>query len=271
MFRVKPQRVQKYFGALVFAGALSSVSGLSVANTKVDALLSEMPEDSLSQQGIRAQVVAGVTAELAAEMPGRITSLKGFPGDSFKQGASLAKFDCAEQGALLQKAKASEVSAKTELAVAKRLVELDAGSTLEVSKAQARWAETQAESSVMKTRVAKCQIRAPFSGRVAKRLASEHEFVAVGTPLLEVYAASSLEVRTIVPSRWLVKMKKGDRFFVQVEETGKRYEASIVRVGAEVDPVSQSVEVAGKIQQGLDELLPGMSGWARFDYPPSAN
>lgn len=220
----------------------------------------------MRKQGIRAQITSLQRITLSSEMPGRITRLKGLPGDRFKKGSMLVSFDCTEQKALLRKAQAMEKSGVTELAVQKRLLELDAGSTMEMSKAEARLAESRAEVSVMKARVSRCQIKAPFAGRVAQREASEHEYVRVGTPLLEVFAKSSLEIRLIVPSRWLAKMKKGDPFQVAVEETGRVYAAEVIRTGAVVDPISQSVEIAGRIKDKSSELLPGMSGWARLPY-----
>ncbi len=254
------------FALLLTAGLLSQPALSATATDQ--ALMADPGRASgvLQQQGIRAQITALKRTTLGAEMAGRITRLVGQPGDSFKKGALLARFDCAEQKALLRKAQASEKSASTELKVSKRLVELDAGSTLEVSKAEARLAETRAEKSVMNTRVNKCQVLAPFAGRVALRKAAEHQYVQLGAPLLEVFAKNALEVRLIVPSRWLAKMKKGDPFKIAIEETGTVYTAEVIRTGAVVDPVSQSVEIAGRIQDASSKLLPGMSGWARFPY-----
>ncbi|MGB0732186.1 MAG: efflux RND transporter periplasmic adaptor subunit [Pontibacterium sp.] len=220
----------------------------------------------LHQQGIRAQVTALQRVVLSSEMPGRISKLRGLPGDSFKKGNTLVRFDCTEQKALLKKAQSVEKSAASEVAVLKRLLELDAGGTLEVSKGQARLAESKAEVAVMKARVSRCQINAPFSGRIAKRDVATHEYVRVGTPLLEIFAKDSLEVQLIVPSRWLAKMKKGDSFQVSIEETGKVYTAKVLRTGAVIDPISQSVEIAGQIVDASEELLPGMSGWAKFPH-----
>lgn len=248
-----------------------AVAGLAQASPVADseqllAKTAESPAAGMSQQGIRAQITSQQRITVSSEMPGRITLLDGLPGERFKQGSTLVRFDCTEQKALLRKAQAMEKSSATELAVQKRLLELDAGSTMELSKAGARLAESRAEVSVMKVRVSRCQIKAPFSGRIAAREAAEHEYVRTGTPLLELFADNSLEIRLIVPSRWLARMKKGDPFEVAVEETGKVYGAQVIRTGAVVDPISQSVEIAGRIQHAGKELLPGMSGWARFPY-----
>ena len=39
----------------------------------------------------------------------------------------------------------------------------------------------------------------------------------------------------------------------------------VTRVGAEVDPLSQSVKVFGEFQEPQNDLIPGMSGRAKFN------
>lgn len=267
LFSLRALLPAAFITALLVSAVLSSQAvAAEQPLAESEKLLATGAPAAMDKQGIRAQITALQRITLSSEMPGRITRLKGQPGDRFKKGATLVRFDCTEQKALLRKAQAIEKSSVTEVGVQKRLLELDAGSTMELSKAEAGMAESRAEVAVMKTRVSRCQIAAPFAGRVAERQADVHEYVRTGTPLLEVFAADSLEIRLIVPSRWLAKMKKGDRFKVAVEETGTVYGAEVIRKGAVVDPISQSVEIAGKILDKRAELLPGMSGWAQFPY-----
>jgi multidrug efflux pump subunit AcrA (membrane-fusion protein) len=52
---------------------------------------------------------------------------------------------------------------------------------------------------------------------------------------------------------------------VQIAEVGKSYPARIARIGARVDPITQTVDLTAELTRGAPELLPGMSGWATFD------
>jgi hypothetical protein len=45
-----------------------------------------------------------------------------------------------------------------------------------------------------------------------------------------------------------------------VDETGKTYGAQVSRLGARVDPVSQSIKVTAVIEGRPAELMAGMSG-----------
>jgi membrane fusion protein (multidrug efflux system) len=70
-----------------------------------------------------------------------------------------------------------------------------------------------------------------------------------------------------VPSVWLRWLRTGRTFQVQIDETQKTYTARLSRVGARVDPVSQSVKVAAAIQSKSPELMAGMSGKVLLNPP----
>ena len=93
---------------------------------------------------------------------------------------------------------------------------------------------------------------------------TRRQYVSPGTPLLDILETGQLEVQMIVPSRWLAWLKPGAPFTVEVEELGRRFPAKVRRLGAQIDPVSQTVPVVGVIDSAHPELLPGMSGWAVY-------
>jgi membrane fusion protein (multidrug efflux system) len=62
-------------------------------------------------------------------------------------------------------------------------------------------------------------------------------------------------------------LNPGYAFQVHIEETDKTYPAEITRVGARVDPVSQTIKVFGEIRGAAPELMAGMSGRANISPP----
>lgn len=213
---------------------------------------------------IRTQLSARETAVVAGELNAKIARLPLKEGDSFKAGQTLVAFDCALFEAQLHKAEASNEAARKTLAVNQRLAELNSASRLDVEQAEARVKESAAEAAYMRATVSKCVIAAPFSGRVAKRLAANSEFATPGRPLLEIVDGGPPELQLIVPSRWLARLKPGSPFTVSVDELGQSFPAKVIRVGARIDPVSQSVSITGQISGNHPALQPGMSGWATF-------
>jgi RND family efflux transporter MFP subunit len=213
---------------------------------------------------IRAQLTAYQQTTLSAEIAANISKLPLREGEPFKKDQLLVEFDCALLNAQLNKGEATAEVARQGLKVSKRLETLNSISSLEVDQATAKVKETEAELDAMKVNVSKCSLLAPYPGRIAKLQVDAHQYVTPGKPLMDIVDTSRLEVRLNVPSDWLKWLKPGNRFTIQIEELGRAYQARVVRLGAIISPVSQSLSIFGEIEGRHGELLPGMSGWANF-------
>lgn len=204
---------------------------------------------------------------LSSEIAGKLTELTVKEGDSFKKDQRLAAFDCSVQRAQLNRSEAAQRGAQKKLEVAKRLDALESISQAEVAQAQADMAVAQAESGVGRAMLGRCNLVAPFAGRVSQRMVQRYQHVAEGTELLAIYDDSAYQLELIVPSAWMAWLKPGLDFDVQLDETGQRYPAQIERLGAAIDPLSQSLKVFARITGDSSGLLPGMSGAALLQPP----
>lgn len=216
---------------------------------------------------VRAQLVASNGATLAAELDARIVKLALRDGEVFTKGEVLVSFDCRRHQAELGKVRALAQAKSSAHTVLQRLVKLNAASEFELAKAAAELRAARAEIAVVQATVSRCQIKAPYNGRVTAREARQHEYVSAGQPLLTIYDATNLEAELIVPSRWLGWIKPGVAFQLLLDETGSTYTARVLRIGGSVDAVSQSVKLYAQVDNVKDALLPGMSGTARFQPP----
>jgi RND family efflux transporter MFP subunit len=223
----------------------------------------------LDRNEIRAQLMPRRYTTLAAEIGAKINSLPIAEGAAFKSGETLVGFDCEMQKAQWGKARAEFESAEYTFRSNQRLLELNSVGQLEVDLARAALARAKAEMDANQVIVSKCAIAAPFSGRVAEQKAREQQFVQAGQPLLEIIDDSVLELEFLVPSSWLRWLRVGAPLRVQIDETRKTYPARFIRIGARVDPVSQSVKVVAAIEGQHAELMAGMSG--RVTTHPSAS
>lgn len=227
----------------------------------------QAPGATAGEAEIRAQLSPRDETTLSAELPAEIVQLTARKGERFKKGQLLVAFDCAAQQAQLHKAQAVLHGAHKTYEVNQRLAKLQSVSALDVELAQAKMAEAQADIALYRSLLDKCQIVAPFDGRVVELPAHAHQYLKVGDPIMEILDDSQLDVEAIVPSQWLRWLKPGSRFTLSVEETGKDYQTEVVTLGARIDPVSQSIAVVGRIVGSHDELLAGMSGKAVFNPP----
>ncbi|BAK77464.1 RND efflux system, membrane fusion protein [Pseudogulbenkiania sp. NH8B] len=213
---------------------------------------------------IRVQLMARNAVTLSGEVAARIAALPVSEGGSFKRGQTLVEFDCSSYRAQLNKAQASLEAANQLAKVNNQLAKLNSIGVMEVTQAEGKAKEAAADTRYMQTVVGKCVISAPFNGRVARRVAAVHQYVSPGNPVLDIVDSGPLELRMLVPSKWLSTLKPGNRFTVAVDELGTSFPAKIERLGAQIDPVSQSILAVGVIDSNAGNLLPGMSGWASF-------
>ncbi|MCQ9427208.1 efflux RND transporter periplasmic adaptor subunit [Pseudomonas sp. LJDD11] len=204
---------------------------------------------------------------LSSEIAGRLTELSVKEGERIEQGQRLAAFDCSVQQAQLARSEAVLQGTQKKLDVAKRLDALESISQADVVQAQSDMAVARAESGVTRAVLQRCSVSAPFAGRVAQRKADRWQHVAEGTELLAIYDDSSYQLELIVPSDWLTWLRAGQDFQVVLDETGQHYPAQVERLGAAIDPLSQSLKVFARITGDTRQLLPGMSGVALLKPP----
>lgn len=223
----------------------------------------------LDQREIRAQLSPRRYTTLAAEIGAKISRLPIPEGDSFKSGQILILFDCSLQQAQLNKARAAQTGAEKTWQANKRLAELDSVGKIDLDLSESELHKARAEVAASQSVLGKCAIAAPFAGRIAEQKVREQQYVQPGQPLLEIIDDSALELEFIIPSRWLVGLKPGSRFEVRIDETGKTYPARIQRIGARVDPVSQSIKINALVDGKFPELIAGMSGTVLMSPPTS--
>lgn len=225
----------------------------------------KLPEPSLPRVGaerqeIRAQLLPRRYTTVAAEIGAKINSLPVPEGSAFSEGQLLVSFDCSMQQAQLQKAQAELDGSEYTLKSNMRLAELNSVGQLELDLSRAAVGKARAELGANQAVLGKCSVNAPFSGKVAEQKVREQQYVQPGQALLDIIDDSVLELEFLVPSRWLMWMRVGGSFRIQIDETRKTYPARFIRIAARVDPVTQSVKVAGAIDGRFSELVSGMSG-----------
>jgi RND family efflux transporter MFP subunit len=124
--------------------------------------------------------------------------------------------------------------------------------------AAASLAQARAEVAIAGQQYARTQVKAPFSGRVAKRFPDPGAMLAAGTPLFTLVDDSVLEFRSSVPSADYAKVKVGAAAAVTVDSlpdlkiTGK-----VARVSPLVEERSRSFEAVVEVP-GRDGLPGGL-------------
>jgi RND family efflux transporter MFP subunit len=209
---------------------------------------------------IRAKLSPVRYAVISAEVGAKVEKLPFAEGARFRAGEALVVFESAVYRAQADKARVQADSAERIVTAYRRLAEQGSVGKLELLSAEARAAEAKADKELTQVMLSKCTVSVPFAGRVGELRVREQQYVQSGQPLIEVIDDSTLELEFITTSASLAWLRVGQKFSVKIDETGKSYEAELTRIGAKVDPVSQTIKLAASIRSGQAELLAGMSG-----------
>ena len=202
-------------------------------------------------------------AILSSEISAKIIKMSLRSGDSFKVGDNLITFDCNLFEAQFRKVKAVVRSAQLQLENNRKLEQRRSIGMLEVKLSEVLLEQRKAELDMVFLNVQRCEISAPWSGRVVKRMSNEHESVELNQELISIVSTDQLEVELVIPAIWVQWLKSGMSFVFEVDETGERIKSTILVVGSVVDAASQTIKVRGSLDY-LPSLLPGMSGNAYF-------
>lgn len=236
-------------------------SFLSLGLYAINLAYAETPEP------VRGVVKSAQEAVLSVDLIARVLTTPVMPGEAFSKDDLLLQFDCESQNAELRAARASYSASKTAHNNNVELQQYGAVGEFDVKVSKAEMQRTLAQAEAVGARIKDCEIRAPFDGRVAELAINAHETSAPNQPLLKIVSSDAFEIQLIVPSSWLSWLRPDNAFEFVIDETGASHQASVLRLGAEVDAVSRTVPVIAVFTSLPAGVLPGMSGTAHFSKP----
>jgi RND family efflux transporter MFP subunit len=220
-----------------------------------------------TEEPVRGMVRAIDDALISTELNTRILQIARREGEDFKKGDILLKFDCRKYETELKAALAEEEFNKIALDNSVELDKRKAIGHFDVEQNRAKYEKAQAEAETLANQVDECTIAAPFDGRVAEMRAKAFETSKPNEPLMRLVNTDRLEIELIVPSAWLRWIKPGLAFRVVVDETETKHDATVQRIAATVDSVSQTVKVMAVFDESARNILPGMSLTAEMKQP----
>ncbi len=220
-----------------------------------------------SLEGLRGIVRAAEEASISSDLGFAIATLPFKEGESFNKGDILATFECGDIQAQLKSAEAALAAAQIAVANDERLARSNAAGKFEVDISRAKANQAAGEADAYRSKLGRCTIRAPFDGRIGAMPSHAHETPEPSRPIMHIVASNDLLVDVLVPSLWLRWLREGEEFSLSVDETAKTLPVDIIRIGATVDPVSQTVKVTGRFSGQATGVLPGMSGPTVFKIP----
>jgi membrane fusion protein (multidrug efflux system) len=207
-------------------------------------------------------------ATLAAEIDGRVTSIRADLGARVSTGAILATLLDDEIRPATAQSRTSFLVAERDLDRVQRLVASSMASAAELDAAQTRRDVARAQADLAEARLARTVLRAPWPGAVASRLVSPGDFVRAGTPLFELVQNDPLRVRASVPEAWAPRVGVGLPIEILVDPgatDAPPLRALLLRVSPAVDAASRSFVVEAEIPNPDGRLVAGSFARVRLE------
>src|SRR5882762_9836377 len=186
---------------------------------EVAAAIRDTVVDAIAATG---QIEAIQSIELRPEVSGRITDILVREGQDVGDGTPLFKVDDAELKAQVAQAEADRQMARQALERTKQLISQNASSTSDLEQAEARSRGADANYDLLKTRLDRTVVRAPFGGVVGRRLVSIGTFVNSQTPIITLQSVNPQHAVLEVPERYADRLRRGQLVSFQVAELPAR-------------------------------------------------
>ncbi|MSU50808.1 MAG: efflux RND transporter periplasmic adaptor subunit [Opitutus sp.] len=200
------------------------------------------------------------TATIRPEMSGLIRSIHFLEGQPVKKGDLLAKIDDSELKAQLAQTQARHELAKLNLERAELLRQTQSNTQSDVDRARSEFTAAQAEIDLIKIRLARTEIRAPFDGVVEARTLSPGDYVNTQAVITTINDLTRLKVEFQVPERYLAKVKRGTPFTVKstTAESDATADGDVYFVNSVIERTTRSSEVKGFLKKSATALKAGM-------------
>ena len=220
------------------------------------------PNRVAQETPVRGLVRALTQALISTEFTSPVTKIGFKEGEKFRQGDLLVEFDCRRQRAELASSEAQHREMKLVFENNKLLRQSQAVGRNELEISEARLQKAAAELESLRVRLDQCVLRAPFDGRVSELGIHELETPQPGKAYIGIIADGDLEIDLIVPADWLVDVGIDTPLKFSVDESRAVYDIVVKRLGAAIDPLSQTAKIVAAFTAPVPGVMPGMSGTA---------
>ena len=211
------------------------------------------------------QIEAVQSVELRPEVQGRIKDIYVREGQSVAAGTALFKVDDAELQAQVAQADAERQLARQAFERTKQLMTQNASSTADLEQAEAKSRSADANYELLKTRLDRTVVRAPFGGVAGRRLISLGTYVNSQTPLISLQSVNPQHAVFNVPERYAERLRLGQLVSFQVASLpGRNFSGEVVFVNPVVELPSRTITIKARVPNPERQLQAGMFIEARL-------
>jgi membrane fusion protein (multidrug efflux system) len=242
-------------------GGRSSRGGRGGSGQKQNVEVTAISRRDLSESlRVVGSLAANETATIRPEMSGLIRSIHFEEGRRVNKGDLLVKIDDSELQAQMAQSKSRHELAKLNLARAENLRQTQSNTAADVDRSRSEFSAAEADIDLLKVRLARTEVRAPFDGIVEARTLSPGDYLNTQSIITTINDLSRLKVEFQVPERYIGKVRRGTPFTVKSTTAGAdtAVEGEVYFVNSVIDRETRSSEVKGFLSKAPETVKAGM-------------
>jgi membrane fusion protein, multidrug efflux system len=202
---------------------------------------------------------------LRPEVAGRIAAIQFQEGQRVNKGMTLVRLDAAINDAEVQQARANHTLAKSKFDRAVDLSKSNFISGQARDEAENNLKVAEAALALVEARLAKMQIKAPFSGIIGLRSVSVGDYVKEGADLVNLESIDALKVDFRVPEVYLRQVQSGQPLEITLDAyPNKTFEGRVLAVNPLLDAAGRAVVIRAQVKNQDASLRPGMFARVRL-------
>ena len=205
------------------------------------------------------QIEAVQSIELRPDVEGRITEILFREGTEVGKGTPLFRIDDAELRAQVARAEADRDLANQSLSRTRELVAQRASSQADLERAEATARSADASLALLKVRLDRTVVRAPFGGVVGQRFVSLGDYVTTATRLASLQTVNPERVSFQVPERYAADLRRNQTIAFQVAAMrNKTFTGTVDFVDPVVQLPGRTITIKALVPNPKRELQAGM-------------
>jgi membrane fusion protein (multidrug efflux system) len=238
--------------------AAASAAGPAAPAIAVEVALArhDTVTDAIAATG---QIEAVQSIELRPDVEGRIVEILFREGSEVGKGTPLFRIDDAELQAQVARADADRDLATQSLQRTRDLVAERASSQADLERAEATARSAEASLALLKVRLDRTVVRAPFGGVVGQRFVSLGDYVTTATRLASLQTVNPERVSFQVPERYAAELRRNQTIAFQVAAMrNKTFTGTVDFVDPVVQLPGRTITIKALVPNPKRELQAGM-------------
>lgn len=217
-------------------------------------------KNSMTANGIpvNGTLLANEEVELVAEIVGKVRKIYFQEGSFVKKGQLLLKVDDADLQAQLTRSEFQKKLLSEKLERQRILLKRESISREAFDQLQTDYNMLEADIELLKVKISRTEISAPFDGEMGFRYISEGSYVQPSSKITTIVDNSVLKYEFYVPEKYADNNLKGREVFFKITGSDKLFSANVYAVDPSIDVKTRMILLRARFQNKNHELMPGM-------------